>query len=103
MLKSKRAANSCWVRPRRPRIAFMSISGGMWPIIGHINPDTAQKMDIRKRQYIKECGELRKEFEKLGGSVTWVPGETNLADLGYHVTKCTTKKRNREAASKNEK
>ncbi len=40
--------------------------------------------DPRKVSYIDELIHLRREFEKIGGSIVKIRGEDNLADLGYH-------------------
>lgn len=43
-----------------------------------------QTFDPRKISYIDELIHLRKEFEKIGGSIVKIRGDDNLADLGYH-------------------
>lgn len=35
-------------------------------------------------ELIKKVSELRKEFEKNGGNISWVSGDINPADLGFH-------------------
>lgn len=53
--------------------------------LNRVNVITAQKMDPKKREYIKECTSLRKKFERqLKGKIVKVPGASNPADLGYH-------------------
>ncbi len=59
-----------------------------WWSTGHVNADTRAKMEANKEAtklaYIAECAELRRIFEKAGGSVLWVSGKINPADLGMH-------------------
>lgn len=49
-----------------------------------VSPATKKKMDPLKYRYIQECTDLRKQFESKGGVVVKIPGDKNLADLGYH-------------------
>ncbi len=36
---------------------------------------------------IKKTTELRKKFEEQGGKISFIPGNENIADLGFHKTK----------------
>ncbi|WP_038850685.1 viroplasmin family protein [Borreliella afzelii] len=36
---------------------------------------------------IKKTAELRKKFEEQGGKISFIPGNENIADLGFHKTK----------------
>ncbi len=36
---------------------------------------------------IKKTVELRKKFEEQGGKISFIPGNENIADLGFHKTK----------------
>ncbi|WP_301409864.1 ribonuclease H family protein [Borreliella tanukii] len=36
---------------------------------------------------IKKTTELRKKFEEQGGKISFIPGDENIADLGFHKTK----------------
>lgn len=51
---------------------------------GKVVAKTLNKMDDKKKQYIKECTELRQEFEEKGGQIKKVDGALNKADIGYH-------------------
>lgn len=52
---------------------------------GHVTAQTFQKMDKRKKEYIKECVELRKKLERqLKGKIIKVPGSSNPSDIGFH-------------------
>lgn len=47
--------------------------------------NTKESNDKEKYKYILESKKLRKIFEKRGGIITKIPGDDNLADLGYHI------------------
>lgn len=36
---------------------------------------------------IKDCVELKRKFLENGGNVMWISGNSNYADLGYHINK----------------
>ena len=42
------------------------------------------KFEPLKVQYIDELISLRKQFEAIGGNITKISGDFNLADIGYH-------------------
>lgn len=48
----------------------------------HVNAKTRSKMSPRKLEFIVECAKLRKILEENGGSVKWISGDDNMADLG---------------------
>lgn len=41
-------------------------------------------MDSRKKKFILEMIELRKQFESTGGKIVKISGDDNVADLGFH-------------------
>lgn len=49
-----------------------------------IKEETASKMDPVKLKYVKELIELRVQYERLGGSLYKISGDSNPADLGFH-------------------
>ncbi len=55
-----------------------------WWSTGHISPAKKKTMDPRKKAFIEECGKLRIIFEKNGGKLVKIPGDTNPSDLGWH-------------------
>ncbi len=59
-------------------IRFWSIS---------VTPKKKKLMDPIKVKFIEELIELRKQFEVLGGKITKISGDDNLADLGFHKKK----------------
>jgi ribonuclease HI len=44
-------------------------------------------MDPNKVKFIEELIDLRKQFEAMGGKITKISGDDNVADLGFHKKK----------------
>ena len=51
----------------------------------YLKPESRKKMDPLKAKYIDELIELRKKFEVINGVIEKIPGDDNLADLGFHI------------------
>lgn len=52
--------------------------------LGRIGDQAKKTACQQTMDYIKECTELRQEFETRGGQVKKVSGTENKADLGWH-------------------
>lgn len=48
--------------------------------LGHYN----STLETETIELIKIVSNLRKDFEALGGALTWISGDINPADLGFH-------------------
>lgn len=59
---------------------------------GHVRRKTWESMDPAKQKCIEECKDLRAKFESRGGELFFIPGQDNLADLGFHQPKPYSKK-----------